>query len=43
MSEHLKNYPENDKDKIVPALFRNKRDDWWVQRDLNIFKKLSSC
>ena len=30
--EDLKTYPENDKDKTVSALSRNKRDDLWVQR-----------
>ena len=45
VSQDLKKYSENDKDKTVLALFRNKRDDLWMQRELmieHLKKKLSS-
>ena len=33
----FKKYPENEKDKVVPAVIRNNdRDDLWIKRDLMI-------
>ena len=36
VSEDLKKYPGNDRNKTVLALCWNKRDDLWEQRDLVI-------
>ena len=37
----LKDYPEKESKKILSAVFRNKRDNLWVKRDLMLeyFKK----
>lgn len=35
--DDFKKYPENEKDKVVPAVIRNNdRDDLWIKRDLMI-------
>ena len=37
----FKNYPKDEKNKVLFSIFRSKRDDLWVKRDLMIeyFKK----
>ena len=32
----FKNYPKDEKNKVLSSIFRNKRDDLWVKRDLMI-------
>ena len=32
----FKNYCKNEKTKLMSSVFRNKRDDLWVKRDLMI-------
>ena len=41
----IKNYPKDEKKKALSSVFRNKRLDLWVKRDLMIdyfFKKIST-
>ena len=35
-SNDFKNYPKDEKNKVLFSIFRNKRDDLWVKRDLMI-------
>ena len=41
-NDNFKEYPEKEKNKTVSAIFRNKRGNLWVQRDLMIedFRKI---